>query len=107
MEQHILIHNNADYISAVKIIKDAILKSRYRAAQKVNHEMLALYYGIGGFISFESRNAQWGTGAIKAIPRYIQEKTSGLHVKREVFHLPSHTINLKEYKKHPTLHSWV
>lgn len=67
MEQHILIHNNADYISAVKIIKDAILKSRYRAAQKVNHEMLALYYGIGGFISFESRNAQWGTGAIKAI----------------------------------------
>lgn len=78
MEQHILIHNNADYISAVKIIKDAILKSRYRAAQKVNHEMLALYYGIGGFISFESRNAQWGTGAIKAISLMLKQELPGL-----------------------------
>ena len=78
MEQQILIHNNADYISAVKIIKDAILKSRYRAAQKVNHEMLALYYGIGGFISFESRNAQWGTGAIKAISLMLKQELPGL-----------------------------
>ena len=78
MEQQILIHNNADYISAVKIIKDAILKSRYRADQKVNHEMLALYYGIGGFISFESRNAQWGTGAIKAISLMLKQELPGL-----------------------------
>jgi hypothetical protein len=78
MEQHIPIHNNADYISAVIIIKDAILKSRYRAAQKVNHEMLALYYGIGGFISFESRNAQWGTGAIKAISLMLKQELPGL-----------------------------
>lgn len=78
MEQQILIHNNADYISAVKIIKDAILKSRYRAAQKVNNEMLALYYGIGGFISVESRNAQWGTGAIKAISLMLKQELPGL-----------------------------
>lgn len=78
MEQHIPIHNNADYISAVKIIKDAILKSRYRAAQKVNNEMLALYYGIGGFISVESRNAQWGTGAIKAISLMLKQELPGL-----------------------------
>lgn len=78
MEQHISIHNNADYISAVKIIKDAILKSRYRAAQKVNNEMLALYYGIGGFISVESRNAQWGTGAIKAISLMLKQELPGL-----------------------------
>lgn len=78
MEQHIPIHNNADYISAVKIIKDAILKSRYRAAQKVNNEMLALYYGIGGFISVESRNAQWGTGAINAISLMLKQELPGL-----------------------------
>lgn len=78
MEQHTPIHNNADYISAVKVIKDAILKSRYSAAQKVNHEMLALYYGIGGFISFESRNAQWGTGAIKAISLMLKQELPGL-----------------------------
>lgn len=78
MEQQILIHNNADYIAAVKIIKDAILKSRYRAAQKVNNEMLALYYGIGGFISVESRNAQWGTGAINAISLMLKQELPGL-----------------------------
>lgn len=78
MEQQILIHDNADYISAVKIIKDAILKSRYRAAQKVNNEMLALYYGIGGFISVESRNAQWGTGAINAISLMLKQELPGL-----------------------------
>ncbi len=78
MEQQILIHNNADYISAVKIIKDTILKSRYRAAQKVNNEMLALYYGIGGFISVESRNAQWGTGAINAISLMLKQELPGL-----------------------------
>lgn len=78
MEQQILIHNNADYISVVKIIKDAILKSRYRAAQKVNNEMLALYYGIGGFISVESRNAQWGTGAINAISLMLKQELPGL-----------------------------
>lgn len=78
MEQHTPIHNNADYISAVRVIKDAILKSRYSAAQKVNHEMLALYYGIGGFISFESRNAQWGTGAIKVISLMLKQELPGL-----------------------------
>lgn len=78
MEQQLLIHDYADYGTAVKIIKDAILKSRYKAAQKVNHEMLALYYGIGGFISYESRNAQWGTGAIKAISRMLKQELPGL-----------------------------
>lgn len=78
MEQHISHINNADYISAVKIIKDAILKSRYRASQMVNHEMLALYYGIGRFISNESRSAQWGSGAIKTISAMLKQELPGL-----------------------------
>lgn len=45
---------------------------------QLNHEMLALYYGIGGFISFESRNAQWGTGAIKAISLMLKQELPGL-----------------------------
>lgn len=78
MEQHISQINNADYLSAVKVIKDAILKSRYRAVQMVNHEMLALYYGIGGFISTESRSAQWGSGAIKTISAMLKQELPGL-----------------------------
>ena len=39
------------YTSAVAVIKAAILKSQARAAQAVNQELLALYYGIGRYIS--------------------------------------------------------
>ena len=74
----------AEYVLAVKAIKDAILRSRYRAAQKVNHEMLALYYGIGGFISTERRNAQWGSGAIKTIAAMLKAELSGLRGFSEV-----------------------
>jgi len=36
-----------DYSEAIKRIKDAILKSRYRAAALANKELLSFYYGIG------------------------------------------------------------
>ena len=32
------------YIEAVRVIKDAILRSQYRAASSVNKEQLSLYY---------------------------------------------------------------
>ena len=36
---------------AVKVIKEAILQSQYRAASIVNKEQLSLYYGIGKYVS--------------------------------------------------------
>ena len=42
--------NRADYIEAVKAIKEAIQISRYRAAKLVNKEVLALYYAVGRYI---------------------------------------------------------
>ena len=50
----------AAYTEAVRVIKEAILESRYRAARLVNKEILALYYAIGGYISVQSRAARWG-----------------------------------------------
>ena len=38
---------NLNYREAVKSIKEAILRSQYRAAASVNKEQLSLYYGIG------------------------------------------------------------
>ena len=67
-----------EYIQAVKAIKQAILESRYRAARLVNKEVLALYYAIGGFISFRSRTAQWGTNAIGVISESLQQELPGL-----------------------------
>ena len=52
---------------AVKTIKAAILKSRYMAARKANFEHLKLYFSIGAYVSANTRNGTWGTGAIAAI----------------------------------------
>ena len=66
------------YSNAIKAIKGAILKSRYRAAALANREMLSLYYGIGKFVSENSRNGFWGTGAIETISEKLQQELPGL-----------------------------
>ena len=50
---------NQNYREAVKSIKEAILRSQYRAAASVNKEQLSLYYGIGRYVSENSRTGFW------------------------------------------------
>ena len=64
--------------NAVKAIKDAILKSQLQAASIVNKEMLSLYFGIGAYVSNNSRNGFWGKGAIEIISKRLQEDLPGL-----------------------------
>ena len=67
-----------DVVSAVKVIKTAILKSRYLAAKLANAEMLKLYYAIGGYVSAKSRAGTWGTGAIETISERLSKELPGL-----------------------------
>lgn len=67
-----------DMLAAVKTIKQAILESQYRAAKLVNREQLALYYSIGKFVSENSREGTWGTGAIETISQTLQKELPGL-----------------------------
>ncbi len=69
---------NDKYLEAVKTIKTAILKSQNRAAKQTNTEMLSLYYGIGGYVSANSRKGTWGTGAIDEISSRLREEMPGL-----------------------------
>lgn len=78
MEYVVSNFNSAEIVAAVKQIKDAILVSRCKAARMVNAELLNLYYNIGEFISLNSRNAKWGSGAIKAISALLQKELPGL-----------------------------
>ena len=48
-----------EIIKDVKVIKTAILKSRYIAARLANGEMLKLYFAIGGYVSTNSRKGHW------------------------------------------------
>lgn len=67
-----------DYDKAVKIIKNAILRCQYQAAKLVNREMLSLYYGIGRYISANSREGFWGTAAIRTISQKLRRELPGL-----------------------------
>ena len=68
----------SNYSEAIQLIKKAILKSRYRAAALANKELLSLYYGIGKYISENTRNRFWGTGAIEKISEKLQQELPGL-----------------------------
>ncbi len=59
---------NQNYREAVKSIKEAILRSQYRAAASVNKEQLSLYYGIGRYVSENSRT---GFGEKVQLNRYL------------------------------------
>lgn len=72
------LNSNDDIIDAIKTIKQAILHSRYQAAALVNRELLSLYYGIGGYISSNSRQGFWGTGALENISKSLQQELPGL-----------------------------
>lgn len=67
-----------NYIEAVKAIKQAILQSRYKAAVLANGEMLSLYFGVGKYVSQNSRNGFWGTSAIETISNQLQNELPGL-----------------------------
>lgn len=67
-----------NYSEAVQIIKSAILQSQYDAAKTVNEKQLMLYYGIGKYISLNSRNGFWGKGAIDAISEQLDKELPGL-----------------------------
>ena len=75
MEQSII---SAEYLSAVKAIKQAILESRYRAARHVNKELLTLYYWVGHYVSVHSRVDAWKTNAIGVISKMLQQELPGL-----------------------------
>ena len=64
--------------TAVQTIKTAILQSQARAVKGVNQEQLALYYGVGRYISENTRNKKWGSGALKSISERLRQELPGL-----------------------------
>ena len=67
-----------NYDEAVEVIKTAILQSQYEAARSVNEKQLMLYYGIGKYISLNSRKGFWGKGAIDTISERLCREMPGL-----------------------------
>ena len=66
------------YLQAVDLIKRAILQSQYNAVRLANQEQLKLYFGIGRYISENSRSGFWGTGALDIISDQLKNDLPGL-----------------------------
>ncbi len=66
------------YNQAVQLIKSAILKNQLEAAKAVNRQLLALYYGVGKYVSDNTRKGVWGTGAIETISEQLRRELPGL-----------------------------
>lgn len=64
--------------SAVEAIKTAILQGQYEASKGVNRVQLAVYYGIGKYISAHTRKGVWGVGALEAISTQLRKDLPGL-----------------------------
>ena len=69
---------HSELTNAVQIIKDAILQSQQRALAAINQEQLALYYGIGRFVSMNTRNKNWSKGFIEAVSEQLRKELPGL-----------------------------
>lgn len=66
------------YKPAAEVIKQAILQGQYEAAKGVNRILLAVYFGIGKYISQNTRKGKWGTGALEAISQILRKELPGL-----------------------------
>ena len=69
----------AELKQAVQTIKTAILQSQSRAARMISGTQLSLYFGVGLYVSANSREGTWGTGAIDAISEQLRRELPGLH----------------------------
>ena len=67
-----------EIITAVEIIKTAILNSQYEAAKDVNRVQLGLYYGIGKFLASKKGKKTWGTGVLETISENLRKQLPGL-----------------------------
>ena len=75
MEQH---HITRAYEIAAEIIKNAILQGQYEAAKGINRIQLATYFSIGKYVSVNTRQGVWGTGALNAISTRLRQLLPGL-----------------------------
>lgn len=67
-----------DLKTAVETIKKAILQGQYEAAKGVNRVQLAVYFGIGKYVSMHTRKGVWGTGALESISEQLRKELPGL-----------------------------
>ena len=75
MEQSII---QTDIVKAVAAIKSAIQQTRRTMMLNANKNALALYYGIGRYISQSQKKSNWGDKVLETISSLLQQEMPGL-----------------------------
>lgn len=70
--------NNDKLLQTVAVIKEAILQGQYEAAKGVKCILLAMYFGIGKYVSLQLRKDTWGSGALETISGQLRRELPGL-----------------------------
>ncbi len=63
-------HGIKDFETIVHLIEEA----RNRAFQKVNQELVMLYFNVGRLVSEKVSDGIWGDGTVNELARFIQNK---------------------------------
>ncbi|MGL5980688.1 MAG: PDDEXK nuclease domain-containing protein [Phocaeicola sp.] len=67
------------YNQAAEVIKTAILQGQYEALKDENRVQLSVYFGVGKYVSVNSRKGgTWGTGALESISERLRKILPGL-----------------------------
>lgn len=78
MEENKDIKMTHELRQAVADIKAAILQGQYEACKGVNRIQLAVYFGIGKYVSQHSRKGTWGMSALEVISNQLRRELPGL-----------------------------
>ena len=78
MEENKDIKMTQELRQAVADIKVAILQGQYEACKGVNRIQLAVYFGIGKYVSQHSRKGTWGMSALEVISNQLRRELPGL-----------------------------
>ena len=78
MEENKDIKMTQELRQAVADIKAAILQGQYEACKGVNRIQLAVYFGIGKYVSQHSRKGTWGMSALEVISNQLRRELPGL-----------------------------
>ncbi len=66
------------YTQTIRLLKSAILASRYRAAVLANKELLSLYFNVGKLITEKAKQGKWGDKILEQLSADLQHELPGL-----------------------------
>ncbi|SFL12611.1 Predicted nuclease of restriction endonuclease-like (RecB) superfamily, DUF1016 family [Porphyromonadaceae bacterium KH3CP3RA] len=59
-------------------LKSIIVSHKNRAYQAVNSELIITYWEVGKYVSGKTKTAEWGTGVVDQLAKYLKEKQPDL-----------------------------